>query len=172
MKKALRFTQTIMAVALGLLVSASFTSCGDDDNEPDNNSSIYGYWVCESEDGYTNDFSVGTGMAFFDSSFTFTSNGKKVTAKKCLRFYPEDDLSQINVAQWDKELSYYDDGDAEFDRVYIVQGNTLAILEHDLDSYVGTFEINGDEMTWTCRGGSYLTPDEDEVCVTKLRRVK
>lgn len=170
MKKVLKFTQSLVAVALGLLMTVSLTSCGDD--EPNNNDSIYGYWICISQDGYTNDFSIGQGMAFFDSSFTFTRDGKKVTAKKCLRFYDDDDLSQINAAKWDSEVGYYDNGEMSFDRAYIVQGNTLAILEHDLDSYVGTFEIDGNEMTWTCRGGSYMTPDEDDIAVVKLRRVK
>lgn len=54
MKNALRHLQSLVAVALCVVMAIAFTSCSDDDDEPDNKS-IAGTWILseqESNGGY------------------------------------------------------------------------------------------------------------------------
>lgn len=139
MKKKFMCLRTVVAVMMCVLMSATFTSCDDkdEDGKSDNNSSsLVGKWK----------------TTYYDDSWEtweFFSNG-------ILRIYycePDQDYEE------------------EHSRGYSVKGNQLRVEGEDDGEYIlGTFTINGNQLTYTCRW--YYDGDVDDEETIVFTRVK
>lgn len=145
--------QTFLLAAMFMCLG--FASCSDDDkDEPDSEdvTEIIGTWKCvesnfididsDSEKG----FEVGDAFVFFKSDFKAADH--LISGKKCFVVDNNDNLSQYTEAKWDDMVSW-DEGSQEFEEVYTLTGNKLTVMECDLDRYVGTISIKGNEMIYT-----------------------
>lgn len=126
MKLFIRRFQTAIAVALMLVMTATFTSCGDDDDEPGNTGLVAGTWYGNEYDHFYSNVSItfnsdGTGSATMDhngsyhsayrAEFTFKVDGNKVTTQ-----------GKMGSANSDGETNTQD-----FNNTYEVSGNTLYV---------------------------------------------
>lgn len=100
----------------------------------------------EPQDADGDGFEVGSALVFFNSPFT--SADKKISGNKCFIVYDGENVNDYTISAWDNAVEWYE-GDQEFEPVYTLKGKNLTIMECDLDRYVGTIAINGNEMTFT-----------------------
>lgn len=151
--------KVIMAVLFAAFASVGFCSCSNDD-EPKSDTDILGTWICvessDSEIAHGEGFHVNDALVFFNS--TFTSSDQKISGKKCFverfgsRDLQKDEidklLKELTVSKWDSEVEGVDEYQ-DFGWTYNLNGKSLTIEECDLDRYVGSISINGDELTYT-----------------------
>lgn len=168
---------------LGVLACVSFASCSDDDDK-NLSEELLGTWVCV-ESTYTNPtyrnengFAVNDALIFFDGYFK--SEDKLTSAlagKKCFDVHGDaaDDLSEYTELKWNQMVEWYGD-EQEFEPIYQVSGNTLSIIECDLDRYVGTFSVSGDELVFTYKYQNWkyetgvMVDESEETYVSKFVR--
>ena len=133
---------------LGLYVCFNFSSCNNDDkDEPYQD--LSGVWICtQVNDSQSWLGGVGSGLIFFNDSFT--SDDKLISGNKCFRIRDdaENKYPSYTLQRWNSRVTGHGK-DQEFPEVYILRGNKLTIMECDLDRTVGTISINDNTMIYT-----------------------
>lgn len=72
-------------------------------------------------------------------------------------------LRSQTVESWDESCYIDNDGDLVFrGEIWTLKGNVLTIIEADLDRFVGTVEINGDELTYNYKYEAWRTTSYGE----------
>ena len=182
-------------------LSMNLSACSDKEEDPAPSPDILGLWECievvvplESE--YHRWFEEGSAIKFFSGTFTnryygiYAASGS-ITGQKCLidtegdgfQDYSEEYLPNPTEEFWNAGVSQnpYGDSDFEWDRnnLYILEGNTLSIIESDLDRCVGTISITDDIMTYTyvyqnytLQTGMQIEEDEGPGCVKFQRKTR
>lgn len=119
MKYALKHLQSLVAVALCVILSCAFASCSDNDDEPDNSSLSGTTWTILSDidsDGEADNEIVGTTM-------TFQKDGN-------VKFTPATDWT---YAKWEQKKNTL----------------KITLGEGEPDDYMeGSFTINGNKATY------------------------
>lgn len=169
-----RWTKLVILMAL-LVVCVGLTSCDDDDNSVGTSSyetQIIGLWECVSvyTDNIiepliiTDEIKKGRRIKFFSGQFSYQKpNGAwSLDGKKCwvsesdktFKVTPPETLGEPYYVtdpteyQWDVCVKYYESS-VSFNEVYILDGDSLAIIDHSLERWVGHISIDGDVMTFT-----------------------
>lgn len=122
-----------LAFALfAVLTCVSFASCSDDDKDAPSSADIVGTWECVSgtEHGGAyeeHDFAKGAIIKFLAGNKAF------------IEYWGGSAIFGYTEANWDSEE----------DETWTLKGDNLTIMESDLDRYVGTISVNGNEMTYS-----------------------
>ena len=171
-------------IALLVTLSSSILSSCSNNDEP-SSSNVIGKWICVES---TNDYETyafqpdqgRNGIVFFNGEFKSSDN--LISGKKCFilndgKAYIEDEGYKSNPTEldWNKNVYTYSDGEQEFDKIYILKGNSLTIVECDLDRLVGTISIDGNIMTYTYKYqnwnyDSQLMTSESETFISKFQK--
>lgn len=117
MKQKLKHLQSLVAVALCVIMAMTFTSCGDDDDAPDNNS-IVGTWLLSQKDSY----------GYWYCQYTFSANGT------------------FGVRDWSSDSEEIPTTDEAYGK-YSINGDILTLKFNDDDeteSY--RFELKGNQL--------------------------
>lgn len=148
MKHKLLHLQSLVAVALCVIMATAFTSCSDDDDEPA--ADIVGTWECIT--GTIHDWNYGGDDFEKGDCITFMKGGR------CL--LPWDDISDP------------EDGWSS----WILKGNELTVMECDLDRWIGIITVNGNEMTFTYKYQNWhydsgtMTEESKETYVSTFKK--
>ena len=169
------------------------------------NADIYGIWECiegEPPTRYTDEtdgIKKGTLIKFLNSEEYHSSTDNIYRGKKCFveenyrdfyrlfsfsnDIYEEYDFTDYTPdpteAEWDIDYYYNDEGllyAEEHDPTYIFRGDSLTIMECDLDRWTGTVTIAGDIMTFNYKYqnwvyGPNVMISESRPYVAKFKRV-
>ena len=164
-----------MSFALATVaLSMSLNACSNDDEEEElttQSPDILGLWTCTKvTTPEARWFKEGSAIKFFPGTFSYTFRGEyeqsgTINGKKCLidsegigflvgrnnTYY----VSDPTEFQWNELLHKLmpgynnEDDNYSFPPIYTLVGNTLSIIECDLDRCVGTISITDDVMTFT-----------------------
>lgn len=162
----------ILVYALfGVFMCLGFTACSDDKDEPEVN--IIGTWVSvetsSSADAYGwGGFDEGTKIKFLKDGKCFIGWDGIFETEQGVVADPTE-----NQWGWHDESGRLEDGET-----YVLKGENLTIMEDDLDRWIGTITVNGDEMVfshiyqnWNYDLGAMVEEDPGKY-VTKFRRLK
>lgn len=163
MKHKLLRLQSLVAVAMCVVMAIAFTSCGDDDDE-EPTTDIVGTWICtqttNDENGEDMGFAIGDGFKLFASGKAFILYDGYAYVEGV------GDVADPSESQWDKE-----EGDT-----WKLSGNQLTVMESDLDRYIGTIAVNGNELTFTYKYQNWnydsgtMTEESKETYVSKFQK--
>ena len=139
MKQLQNYLMVLMMALMGTVV---FSSCGDDDDNVQLSESIQGIWKCVSTTPYeeidnpfknVDGFNIGARIKHMEDSICFIDYRGK-------GFDLPNGGSKDNPTKkdWNSE-----NGDKWF-----LKGNNLTIMQSDLDRWIGTVSVNGNEMTF------------------------
>lgn len=144
MKHSIRHLQSVVTVALCVIMALAFTSCSDDDEDHKVNNPIVGEWISVNNDGV-------------DIYYQFLSNG---TGRYiCLADEPGYDPEYPDAVIKHPDDPYYFD--------YTLEGNILTMKEYgdgekmDFTIYVAQVEITNDVLQmkvlkWTDDGKDWV----------------
>lgn len=162
--------KNLALVLFGVLACVNFVSCSDDDkDEPTTN--IVGTWECvtgelHGADYAEDDFAKGTLLKFLngDKCFIGYQGVFEVYNKATDRW---EKVADPTESQWGDE-----DGEGD---TWSLKGNTLTIMEADLDRYVGIIEVSNNEMIFTYKyqNWNYDTgtlTSESDTYISKFRK--
>ena len=144
--KTLRF---IGMALLAVVLSVSFSSCSDDDDDGSSYSvnDVTGVWQCVSQTGDENEYKFidGDHIKFFSDDYVDV----EVPGKHCYINWI-DGWARLGSQKYTlEELKNLPNPGKDNDTAYTVNGNVLTIMESDLDRWVGTIIIEGDVMTFS-----------------------
>ena len=136
--KTLRFIG--MAIS-AVIMSVNFIACSSDDNNDNENTNLLGTWKCSSTLPYEEHTAAQGGDGFREGlKIKFIQNNKCFIDYWGHGFYTGSGyINNPTESDWDSE-----EGDK-----WLLSGNNLTVMEGDLDRWVGTVTIKGNEMTFT-----------------------
>lgn len=153
-----------------VFVCVSFASCSDDDkDEP--TADIVGTWECITGEDH--------GAGYDGEDFEKGTLLKLLKGDKCFIGYNGSfEIYNPDTDRWETVTNptenQWGDEDGEGDKWYL-KGNVLTVVESDLDRYVGTINVNGNEMTFTYKYQNWnydsgTMTSESETYVSKFRK--
>lgn len=182
-EKEMNKLKFLVGALITVLASVNCISCSDDDQNGSATTDLSGIWRCvetnyvEDDSGYSSSekgFLKGTSLIFFNGEFK--SADGMISGKKCfiVDAQESDNLTNYTELAWNRDVDVTH-STQEFPEVYNLSGNNLTIMECDLDRFVGTISINGNEMTYTYKYQNWqystgLITSESKVYTSRFRK--